>query len=43
MIHLENAEREKCEKMSEVSANSICAQEKGPAIGDVECNVMLKF
>ena len=39
MIYLENAEREKCEKLSEVSANTICTQEKGPEAGEVECNV----
>ena len=37
MIHLENAEREKCEKLSEVSPNTICTQEKEQ--GNVECNV----
>jgi hypothetical protein len=43
VIHLENAERDKCEKLSEVSANTICTQEKGPDVGDIECNVNYVF
>jgi len=39
VVYLESAERAKCEKLSEVSANSICAQEKGGTIDVSECNV----